>query len=30
MLWAELAEDWEHAEEYIANLKVLGRALKAA
>lgn len=28
--WAELAEDWEHAKEYIDNLQVLERALKTA
>jgi uncharacterized protein YfeS len=30
IIWAELSEDWEHAKEYISNLKILDRALKAA
>ena len=30
ILWAEVLEDWEHSKEYISNLKILGRALKAA
>ncbi len=29
-IWAELATDWEHRTEYIGNLNVLDRALKAA
>lgn len=30
IIWAELSEDWEYSKEYISNLKVLDRALKAA
>jgi uncharacterized protein YfeS len=30
MIWAELLENWKYTEEYIANLKVISRALKAA
>ena len=30
VIWAELSEHWEHAKEYIANLKVLDRVLKIA
>jgi uncharacterized protein YfeS len=30
IIWAELSEDWEHSKEYISNLKILDRALKAA
>jgi uncharacterized protein YfeS len=30
IIWAELSEDWEHADEYVTNLKVLSRALDAA
>jgi uncharacterized protein YfeS len=30
VIWAELSEDWEHADEYVTNLKVLSRALDAA
>lgn len=30
IFWAELSEDWEYSKEYISNLKVLDRALKAA
>jgi uncharacterized protein YfeS len=29
-IWAELATDWKHRNEYIENLKVLDRALKIA
>jgi uncharacterized protein YfeS len=28
-IWADLSNDWENANEYIGNLKVLERALKA-
>jgi uncharacterized protein YfeS len=28
-IWADLSNDWEHANEYIGNLKVLERVLKA-
>ena len=30
IIWAELSENWEHSKEYISNLKILDRALKAA
>lgn len=30
ILWAELSAEWEHAQEYIGNLKVLDRVLKEA
>jgi uncharacterized protein YfeS len=30
ILWAELLERWPHASQYISNLKVLERALKAS
>ena len=30
IIWAELSEVWEHSKEYISNLKILDRALKAA
>ena len=30
LVWAELSEDWEYAKEYISNLKILDRVLKAA
>jgi uncharacterized protein YfeS len=30
IIWAELSTDWEHADQYIDNLKVLDRALKLA
>ncbi len=30
IIWAELSEDWEHSKEYISNLKILDRAMKAA
>jgi uncharacterized protein YfeS len=30
ILWAELSPEWVHGQEYIANLKVLNRALKEA
>lgn len=30
IIWAELSEDWEYSKEYISNLKILDRALKAA
>ena len=30
IIWAELSEDWENSKEYISNLKILDRALKAA
>lgn len=30
IIWAELSDDWKHADEYAANLKILNRALKAA
>ena len=30
IIWAELSTDWEHAAEYIDNLKILNRALKLA
>jgi uncharacterized protein YfeS len=30
IIWAELTEGWEHAQEYISNLKILDRTLKAA
>ena len=30
LVWAELSEDWDHAKEYISNLKILDRVLKAA
>jgi len=29
-IWAELSEGWEHSKEYIANLRVLERALNQA
>jgi len=30
LVWAELSEDWEYAKEYISNLKILPKLLKAA
>lgn len=30
IIWAEISEGWEHSNEYISNLKILERALKAA
>lgn len=30
IIWAQLATGWEHAAQYIDNLKILDRALKAA
>ncbi|HOZ68929.1 MAG TPA: hypothetical protein PK328_06195 [Chitinophagaceae bacterium] len=30
LVWAELSEDWDYAKEYISNLKILDRVLKAA
>lgn len=30
IIWAELSESWGYSEEYISNLKILDRALKAA
>jgi uncharacterized protein YfeS len=30
IIWAELSENWEHSKEYISNLKILDRAMKAA
>lgn len=30
IIWAELSESWGYSEEYISNLKVLDKALKAA
>ncbi len=30
LVWAELSEDWEYAKEYISNMKILDRVLKAA
>lgn len=30
IIWAEVSEDWEYTEQYIDNLKVLERALKAS
>lgn len=30
IIWSELQKDWEHANQYIANLNVLKRALAAA
>jgi len=30
IIWAEISKDWPHASQYISNLRVLERALKAS